>query len=72
LYSQYTDAISSRSLEFKVAGSIAQGRPAPWFLSEVAYYSCLKVFCNTFSSITNEKSYPYMKDKNLLGAIDKV
>ena len=59
--------------KFKIAGelmaaSIVQGGPAPCFLSEVAYL----YMSEGVASITSEKWYPYIKDKNLLEAIDKV
>lgn len=59
--------------KFKVVGelmaaSIVQGGPAPCFLYEVAYL----YLSDGVASITNEKWYPNMKDKSLLGAIDKV
>ena len=59
--------------KFKVAGElmgacIVQGGPGPCFLFEVAY----SYMSEGVASITSAKWYPYIKDRNLLEAIDKV
>ena len=59
--------------KFKVAGelmaaSIVQGGPAPCFLSEAAYLYMSK----GVASITSDNWYPYIKNKKMQEAIEKV